>query len=147
MRKSFMVVTTKDCCACRQTKPRSAYHRDRNAHDGTSLDPRCRDCRKKASANHVIDMELRNSGHYMRLYGITANQYRTMHAEQNGLCAICQQPETLTRRGKLCNLCVDHDHITGQVRGLLCSSCNFALGKMQDSPQLLRAAADYLERA
>jgi hypothetical protein len=41
---------------------------------------------------------------------------------------------------------VDHDHGTGAIRGLLCSSCNQALGQMKERPELLRAAAEYLER-
>jgi hypothetical protein len=55
--------------------------------------------------------------------------------QQNGLCAICGLPEEH----------VDHDHVTGQVRGLLCAGCNKGLGFFRDSPQLLRQAAEYLE--
>lgn len=42
---------------------------------------------------------------------------------------------------------VDHDHNTGHIRGILCQACNVTLGKMNDSPELLRAAAAYLEKA
>lgn len=75
-----------------------------------------------------------------REYGITPEQYDRMHAEQGGVCAICGDQQ----RGRA--LDVDHDHVTGAVRGLLCSGCNQTLGKMKDSPDLLRAAAAYLER-
>ena len=68
-----------------------------------------------------------------------------MFENQNGLCAICQQPPkgNTAVNGRMC---VDHDHKTGKVRKLLCFNCNTAIGKMSDSPALLREAADYLER-
>ena len=59
---------------------------------------------------------------------------------QGERCAICRAPEP----GKY-DWSPDHDHDSGMVRGILCNSCNMALGKMKDSPTLLRRAADYLE--
>lgn len=61
---------------------------------------------------------------------------------QQYVCLICLGADATGRR-----LAVDHDHTTGKVRGLLCGACNTALGKMRDSPEQLRRAADYLERA
>ena len=55
-------------------------------------------------------------------YSMTLEQYDKMFEEQNGNCAICGLPELMRR------LSVDHDHKTGVVRGLLCSSCNTKLG-------------------
>lgn len=46
-----------------------------------------------------------------------------------------------------CPICVDHDHTTGKVRGLLCHGCNHGIGSLKDDPAMLRAAADYLEEA
>ncbi|AQX82044.1 hypothetical protein BWO91_06290 [Plantibacter flavus] len=71
---------------------------------------------------------------------MTAEQYRAMHADQQGACAICRKTEA--QNGKA--LAVDHDHETGRVRGLLCDQCNIALGRFQDSPENLRRALDYL---
>lgn len=79
----------------------------------------------------------------LKRYGLTPEQARSLYAKQGGLCAICHGPCTKTRLGRLC---VDHDHLTGQVRGLLCIDCNAALGKFKDDPSLLRRAAEYLER-
>ncbi len=81
-----------------------------------------------------------------KCFGISLEEYRAMHAAQNGLCAICGNAETSMRNGKFKNLAVDHCHTTGAVRSLLCSGCNPALGYMKDDPALLRKAADYLER-
>lgn len=72
-------------------------------------------------------------------YNLTTDQYAAMVADQAGCCAICQQSSSRT-------LHVDHCHATGKIRALLCSRCNAALGSMRDNPDLLRAAADYLEK-
>lgn len=71
-------------------------------------------------------------------YGITLQQYTTLLEKQGGLCAICGKED-------LIRLCVDHDHKTGIVRGLLCGNCNQGLGKFKDSLELLIQAIDYLE--
>lgn len=79
-------------------------------------------------------------------FGITLAQYRLMLAEQNGVCAICSQPETAVRAGKIKFLAIDHCHSTGKVRGLLCQSCNQAIGHLNDDTARLRAAIEYIER-
>jgi Recombination endonuclease VII len=73
-------------------------------------------------------------------YGISIAQYDAMLARQGGVCAICQK-----HRGK--TLCVDHCHVTGKVRGLLCRLCNAAIGFLEDDPRNAWAAAVYLEAA
>lgn len=76
------------------------------------------------------------------LYGMTAEQYDALMADQDGRCAICRSDEW---PGKGNRPHVDHDHDSGAVRGLLCGKCNVALGNMDDDPNRLRAAAAYLE--
>lgn len=79
-------------------------------------------------------------------YGITVEQYAEMLRRQHGVCAICGEPETLIRNGTLCNLTIDHDHGTGQVRGLFCNNCNRAIGLLKDDSAVLREATAYLDR-
>jgi hypothetical protein len=75
----------------------------------------------------------------LKKFGITEAQYLRMFEQQDGKCAICTTPPK-TRR-----LCVDHDHITKRVRGLLCFHCNRNIvGRLHDG-RLLRIAADYLD--
>lgn len=82
-----------------------------------------------------------------RYYGLTGEDYGRMLAEQGGVCLICSRPEIrLTPQGEPTPLHVDHDHETGKVRSLLCYKCNSALGSMGDDPELLRKAADYIEK-
>ena len=64
-----------------------------------------------------------------------------MLAAQGGVCCLCSRPPTSKRR-----LAVDHNHATGVVRGLLCHPCNRFLGHVNDSPAMLRAMAEYLEK-
>ena len=79
-----------------------------------------------------------NWKHRMRLkkYSITQEEFDLLVKVQNNKCAIC---------GDTAPLCVDHDHVTGNVRGLLCRACNYSIGAMKDSPERLRSAASYLE--
>lgn len=77
----------------------------------------------------------------VRRYGITLAEYDTMLDSQQGRCAICGTTEP-SNAGRFH---VDHNHISGEVRGLLCSSCNMGIGKLQDSPIILRSALKYLE--
>lgn len=74
-----------------------------------------------------------------KLYGLTESAYDDLLRAQAGVCAICR---TVCGTGR--RLAVDHCHVTGRVRGLLCSNCNQALGKMRDDVELLQRAVHYL---
>jgi hypothetical protein len=76
---------------------------------------------------------------FKKVYGISWADYEVMFERQGGACAICKRTGV--------TLCVDHCHLTGEVRGLLCSRCNCALGFCSDDPALLLAAAEYLQAA
>jgi hypothetical protein len=83
-------------------------------------------------------------------YGLTHEELRQLYENQEGLCAICSKP--ICFECALMNECplrmhVDHDHKTGEVRGLPCRGCNQGLGQFKDSPTALRNAAGYLEAA
>lgn len=80
----------------------------------------------------------------MRKYKLTLEQYNELHLKQSGVCAVCLEPETMKYLGKVRQLCVDHNHKTGKVRGLLCSNCNRGLGLLQDSPVICNNLTDYL---
>lgn len=80
----------------------------------------------------------------MKKYGITVADYEARLAAQSGACAICRSSFNVHRGTTAVRLAVDHDHVTGRVRGLLCSRCNTGLGLFGDNPTLLRDAIAYL---
>jgi hypothetical protein len=79
----------------------------------------------------------------LKKYGITIEDYEHMFKQQQGCCKICKSNDVKNKRVK--HFAVDHDHKTGKVRGLLCHSCNRALGYLQDRLEVVEAAVDYLK--
>ena len=76
---------------------------------------------------------------------LSEDKYEDLFLKQKGVCAICSKTNTPNRsNGKLQKLSVDHNHTTGEVRGLLCRECNMGLGKFKDSVYLLGKAIEYL---
>lgn len=77
----------------------------------------------------------------------TLEEYNRMYQEQNGTCAICGKEETARINDILCHLSIDHNHITGKVRGLLCKKCNSGIGFLDGDSgiDLLLKATAYLQ--
>ena len=75
----------------------------------------------------------------LKKYGISGDEFRTIVEKQGIKCPICNK--TIKK-----NLSVDHNHVTGEIRGIICNNCNLAIGNAEDSPSRLRAMADYLEK-
>lgn len=76
-------------------------------------------------------------------YNLTAEGFNALWLEQKGQCAICNV--SLVPKGRSANSAVvDHNHDTGEVRGILCRPCNSGIGYLKDSPDILQNAADYL---
>ena len=76
----------------------------------------------------------------LKRHGITREQYNEMYTKQEGKCAICGKHQNDSVR----ILAIDHDHITGKFRGLLCGKCNLLLGHANDNVQVLADAINYL---
>lgn len=93
----------------------------------------------------------RQSRHLKAKYGLTEDEYELMLEAQGGVCAICHRPERVRRGPGEPRLSVDHDHITGMVRGLLCQSCNVICGMFRDDPiwanEFANRMASYLAAA
>jgi len=99
---------------------------------------------KKKLLKQVSEYKKKNRDKYRfytlrsRTVKITFEQYKAIYSN-NPKCYICSRKQTSKK------LCIDHDHKTGKVRGLLCNKCNRALGLFQDSSKLLKKAVRYLE--
>jgi hypothetical protein len=123
------------CPDCGLVKPLQDFVRNTSQPSGRA--PYCKPChnvRGKASKDKVGGSR---TYHLKRRYGITAEEVDEMLEAQGGLCAICRTEPAAH---------VDHDHDTGEVRELLCFNCNGGLGQFKDDPEVLRAAASYVER-
>ena len=152
----------KNCTKCLSYKPLEEFYKSKYTKDGAHS--RCKVCSNKASVDwykqnsdverlkkqswrkrNPSKVKSQNRRDALRQYGLSLNDWEQIFNKQNGLCAICDLPETSTNRGVLMRLSVDHCHSTGKVRGLLCSKCNKAIGLFGDRPDVLRNAAKYLE--
>ena len=104
----------------------------------TKPGPRCATCWRAVSKERKDTVH----GQYIeKTYGITAEEYEALYRAQGGKCAICRRATGAVRR-----LAVDHDHKTGEVRGLLCKPCNrYGLGMFaRDDATVFDRAAAYL---
>jgi hypothetical protein len=135
---------TNTCGKCRKDLPTSEFNLDRARKTGYAW--QCKACRKEYDQGYHSDnrekhLETMRKNAYARRYKMTVAEYDGLFKAQDSACAICGASEGW--QGK--RLAVDHDHKSGAIRGLLCDRCNTVLGKMEDSPELLRRAASYLE--
>lgn len=99
-----------------------------------------RACKEAAQRESGAGAQRVAKSYYKGRYGLTPDQAERMRAQG---CDVCERPDGVGRWGKLH---VDHNHETGQVRGVLCTNCNVGLGHFKENPALLRRAADYLEQ-
>jgi len=133
------------CPRCNRVKALSEFSPDKSRKNGVSA--WCRSCR--GSYKRLYDLKHPNSRKASNLrikYGITLEEYEVMFKAQGGVCAVCGQSETTRYRGTLRSLAVDHNHVTGRVRGLLCGNCNKALGLLKDNPVIIEGLANYTRR-
>jgi len=115
----------KRCPNCERILPFAEWHRNRATSDGFA--DWCKSCRNARSKEQ----------HLQRKFGITSVERDAMLEAQGGLCAICRSDKPTH---------TDHNHATGELRGLLCTGCNLGLGQFKDDPQRLIAAVRYLMR-
>jgi hypothetical protein len=135
-----------ECKPCNLAAKRERYARDPAKHiskvkrwqqdNAESLNA----YRREYNARPERKRALRDA-YYRRTFGISADDFDALLAEQGGGCAICGcVPE------REASLHVDHDHLSGEIRGILCIGCNQGLGQFRDDPDLLERAAGYVRR-
>ena len=126
------VLTDKTCTSCHVTKPLDGFGPDKKGAGGVKS--KCRDCRRDEHKDYQWARNL------MRHYGLTVEQYNTMLEKQEYRCAICRRHQDEFGR----SFAVDHDHETGENRGLLCISCNRGIGYLADDAMRVLSAYLYL---
>lgn len=129
---------TKICKECREIKNAKDFYGCKPRPDGLMSY-----CKKCWNASTSV-----KRSYLKQMYGLNLEEYNQIYELQGGVCAICRQPETRKLRGtdNIYSLSVDHNHETGEIRGLLCRGCNSGLGHFQDNIERLQKAVSYLER-
>lgn len=143
----------KRCRRCDQVKPRSDFHANPSTKD--RLHSYCAPCARQSKHESyerwTPDQRRLHRDRVLRMrYGIGVDDVIALYEEQRGCCAICRQPgerpavDTKRTPNAVDVLAIDHDHGTGNVRGLLCRSCNLALGYFKDSVATMQTAITYV---
>lgn len=133
-------MNTKICSKCKVEKDRSEYAPRYDRPIG--IKPWCRECQRKIDA--VSRTTERGQKKYRKRQwkvqgiNITYEEYKDKYIKLDGKCEICKD--------NLPALCVDHNHKTGEVRGLLCIPCNLSIEGFKESEQILNNAIDYLNK-
>lgn len=132
----------KVCSKCKVNKPKSEYYKRNNRPCGVKNI--CKECnkvypsRRNAATARASDL--------MKSYKITTEEYNMLLEAQNNMCAICSKNASELSNNRKKYLCVDHCHVSGKVRGLLCDTCNRALGMFKDSVAILENAIAYIDK-
>jgi hypothetical protein len=139
---------TKVCTMCGEEKPLTSF-RSRGGDMRHLVKSRCNSCLYTEHRRWVLDnpervREYRNKDSWTLAKrcarrGITPEQLISAYERQEECCAICKVEI------ELIDSAIDHNHETGEFRGVLCKQCNRALGMFKDSPQVLKNAVEYLE--
>lgn len=153
LREDQTPVEEKVCYKCKRSLPYGCFGSAPKAHTKLKLDGYCFECRAEYSRSDYQkhrpvrlqkakdrDPAKSRASHRKRKYGISEADFAALLESQGGRCKICGQQGTEPYQ-----LCVDHSHTTGKIRGLLCSGCNSGLGYFKDSPSLMRLAIAYLK--
>lgn len=151
---------TKICNCCGQDKPLNEFHRYKSSGKEYHRN-KCKQCtseyyRSEYAKNQKIIRDRARKSYYSNQSVVqekarekyrqkTKHVYELFYERQGGVCAVCNQPETATRNGRIKDLALDHCHTTGNYRGLLCQCCNTALGRVKDDVTLLENMIGYLQ--
>jgi hypothetical protein len=157
----------KICCSCKYIKEFSFFYKNKLSKDGYGS--YCKECERIKSLKYYHNnkttkwnmdsilngrksqkykyspgtKEYKKTTYLLSVYGIDLDKYNELLFIQNNSCAICKKSENELNE----TLSVDHDHLTGSIRGLLCAHCNHGIGKFKDNIDNLKSAISYLEQS
>lgn len=107
----------------------------------SGIDAACIPCARKRAAERRARL---GDSYRVKQYGLSLEQFNALFARQGGCCRLCLRHQLEVPKQKLQ---IDHDHVTGKVRGLLCAECNMGIGLLRESPEILARAIEYLGAA
>lgn len=148
------------CTKCGESKSKTDFYKDSKSKDGFKF--WCKVCSNSATKewenknkekrreikkrwrqnNRSLSKKIHRNSALKFKYGITQTEYEEILSHQGGVCACCSRFPDNKR-----NLGVDHDHSSGEIRGLLCDHCNVGIGRLGDCEEGVFAALAYLKRA
>lgn len=110
----------------------------------------CKNCtKKKAKASYTKPDKAKTKAYILKCrFGLSLEDYHSLYKKQSGSCAICNKALTLyaETRDLSSVACIDHNHSTGEVRGLLCNTCNTGIGMLKEDPIIMQSAIKYLQQ-
>ena len=152
----------KKCSKCKEVKSNSEFWKD--LRKSSALCSKCKSCMKEAKKKYLKTLKgqqlqkeaneryknkypdkktpYKKKWHLKHAYNLSSDEHYQMWVNQNGCCAVCNNPIDYD------NLSTDHNHITGQIRGLLCKKCNLGLGYFytdEHGTKLLEKATQYIK--
>lgn len=135
----------KKCRVCGHKKLDTDFYKcNRKGGNPEARHTECKQCAKdRIKATRDKDPDHYRDAHLKRTYGISLAEFNRMLLAQGKTCACCGKDEA---GGKHNQWCVDHDHVTGAVRQLLCKDCNIVLGIVEDSPEHLQRLINYIAK-
>jgi len=131
----------KKCTKCGEEYPATAEFFHRNKTGKYGLTSQCKECRREYNKEDYENNPEKHKEKNLKRFGISLDDYNRMFLEQEGRCAICGRHQVELNR----SLDVDHDHETKEVRGLLCSNCNTAIGLLKHDVLIVINTIKYLE--
>ena len=154
----------KTCSTCSTKQSLESFYKDKKSPSG--LRAQCKTCVKLAKRKYfennrdrelqkLKDWKIKNpdkvkAGNIRNLYGLDDIKYKNMIMEQDNCCAICNKSQLENvvdvRNNKPRDLSVDHNHVTGVIRGLLCYHCNLAVGMLKDQLVIAERLVEYLRK-
>jgi hypothetical protein len=137
---------TRWCRVCKERKPMDKFHWTADKKYRRRICSKCVTAKAatRRAERDPIEQRLRAYiRHLRRKYGISFESYQLLMELQGSRCAICRMSFDASIRRLIPH--VDHDHVTSEIRGLLCFSCNTAIGKLRDNQETLAAAISYLQ--
>jgi hypothetical protein len=136
----------KKCSSCKTVKPLSEFYHRREPNRKDQLQSECKECNKARRSKWWKSEEGKKSSANTKLkrrFGLTLVQYEQKVVDVGGNCEICGATKSYNGH----RLAIDHDHDTGDFRGILCKSCNLGIAAFQDNVSLMEKAIAYLMRS